>query len=93
MEDKYTTRARQILMPSSSNQVSETIRNLLLQEAKDKNITLLIKSLITLLYPCKCVYSAEGFVNEKNFEIIGKEDQLINAYINIKNEIFVKNMR
>ena len=90
MENSYISKARCVLAPGSSNQIATNMKNLLLDEAREKKMSLVIKNLIVHSYPCKCVYSASGYVNNKEFEIVGKEEKLINAFIDIHNQIFDK---
>ena len=90
MSDSYISKARCILTPGSSNQIAINMKNLLLDEAREKKISLAVKDLIVHSYPCKCVYSASGYVDNREFEIIGKEEKLIDAFIDIHNQIFDK---
>ena len=68
MENSYISKARCVLAPGSSNQIATNMKNLLLDEAREKKMSLAIKNLIVHSYPCKCVYSASGYVIIKNLK-------------------------
>lgn len=98
MEDnKYInkgTNALALINGESIHKIIDTVRDLLISEAKDRNITpFKISDIMIHKYPCKCLFAADGYVKDKSFSVTGSEADLIHAYISLRQQIFGKYLR
>lgn len=78
------------LCGTTHNKIINTMKDVLLSEAKDNNTSLVIKDIGISVYPCKCLFNVVGFIDNKSFDILGKEKTVTEAYNTIRQELFLK---
>lgn len=95
MNDKYPDSGVNAITLCGTNQVKvmNVTKTVLLSEARDRSINLSIKDIVIHIYPCKCLYSITGYINNNSFDIIGNEKTTIDAYRSIRGQIFGKYLR